>query len=43
MGLRTKDRVIVGSVAPNFTLSSQSGEMLSLKDILGDKPVVLFF
>jgi thioredoxin-dependent peroxiredoxin len=40
---RTKDKVKVGSVAPDFTLPSQSGEMVSLKDFLGKKPVVLFF
>jgi peroxiredoxin Q/BCP len=40
---RMKDKVEVGSVAPNFTLPSQSGEMVSLKDFLGRKPVVLFF
>jgi thioredoxin-dependent peroxiredoxin len=43
MGFRTKDRVSVGSKAPDFTLPSQSGEMVSLKDFLGNKPVVLFF
>jgi peroxiredoxin Q/BCP len=43
MGFRTKDTVGVGSKAPAFTLPSQSGEMLSLKDFLGKKPVVLFF
>jgi len=43
MGFRTKDRVDAGSKAPNFTLPSQSGEMVSLKDFLGKKPVVLFF
>jgi peroxiredoxin Q/BCP len=35
--------VKVGSVAPNFTLPSQAGEMVSLKDLLGRKAVVLFF
>jgi peroxiredoxin Q/BCP len=40
---QTKDKVKVGSVAPNFTLPSQSGEMVSLEDFLGHKPVVLFF
>jgi peroxiredoxin Q/BCP len=30
-------------VAPNFTLPSQSGEMVSLEDFLGHNPVVLFF
>ncbi len=43
MGFRTKDTVAVGSKAPNFTLPSQSGEMASLDDYLGKKPVVLFF
>ena len=40
---RTKDRVTVGSVAPGFTLPSQAGEMVSLKDFFGRKPIVLFF
>jgi thioredoxin-dependent peroxiredoxin len=40
---RTKDRVTVGSEAPYFTLPSQSGEMVSLGDFLGERPVVLFF
>ena len=39
---RTKAKVTAGSVAPDFTLPSQSGEMVSLEDFLG-KPVVLFF
>ncbi len=43
MGFQTKDTVAVGSKAPNFTLPSQSGEMASLDDYLGKKPVVLFF
>ena len=43
MGLLKTDRVSVGSKAPNFTLPSQSGEMVNLKDFLGHKPVVLFF
>ncbi len=44
MGIRrTKDKVKVGSVAPAFTLPSQAGEMVSLKDFSGRKPVVLFF
>jgi len=33
----------VGSVAPNFTLRSQSGDRVSLEDFLGRRPVVLFF
>lgn len=40
---RMKDKVKVGSVAPDFTLPSQAGEMVSLKDFFGRKPVVLFF
>ena len=43
MGLRTKAGVGVGSKAPDFSLPSQSGEMVNLKDFLGQKPVVLFF
>jgi thioredoxin-dependent peroxiredoxin len=43
MGLRTKDRVSVGSKASDFTLPSQSGETVSLEDFIGKKPVVLFF
>ena len=43
MGLRTKDNVGVGSKAPDFTLPSQSGEMVNLRNYLGQKPVVLFF
>jgi peroxiredoxin Q/BCP len=40
---QTKDKLEVGSVAPDFTLPSQSGEMVSLEDFLGHRPVVLFF
>jgi peroxiredoxin Q/BCP len=40
---RAKDRVTVGSVAPDFTLPSQWGEMVSLGDSLGKRPMVLFF
>jgi peroxiredoxin Q/BCP len=43
MGFRTKDSVGVGSKVPDFTLPSQSGEMVNLSDFLGSKPVVLFF
>jgi peroxiredoxin Q/BCP len=41
--IRNKDKVKVGSVAPDFTLPSQAGEMVSLRDFSGRKPVVLFF
>ena len=40
---RVKDKVKVGSVAPDFTLPSQTGEMVSLEEYFGRKPVVLFF
>jgi peroxiredoxin Q/BCP len=40
---RDKDKVRVGSVAPDFTLPSQAGEMVSLGEFSGRKPVVLFF
>jgi peroxiredoxin Q/BCP len=40
---RLKNKVKVGSVAPDFTLPSQAGEMVSLEGFFGRKPVVLFF
>src|SRR5918994_584929 len=44
MGMqRTKGKVRVGSEAPNFSLPSQFGEMVTLQDFLGGRPVVLFF
>ena len=36
-------KVKVGDVAPDFTLLSQSGETISLRDILGKKIIVLYF
>ena len=39
----TKSKVEVGSIAPDFILPSQSGQMVSLKDFIGEKPIVLFF
>jgi peroxiredoxin Q/BCP len=38
-----RGNVGVGSKAPDFTLPSQSGEMVNLKDFLDRKPVVLYF
>ena len=35
--------VQVGDTAPDFTLPSQSGESVSLKDFIGKKSVVLYF
>src|SRR5918912_2186250 len=43
MGIQSKYKVDVGTKAPDFKLPSQSGEMVSLEDFLGRKPVVLFF
>jgi thioredoxin-dependent peroxiredoxin len=40
---QTNDDVGVGSKAPDFTLPSQSGEMVSLKEFLGEKVVILYF
>jgi peroxiredoxin Q/BCP len=40
---QTKDNLGIGSKAPDFTLPSQSGEMVNLTDFLDRKPVVLFF
>ena len=33
----------VGDAAPNFALPSQTGETMSLKDLLGRKEIVLYF
>ena len=38
MGFRTIDRVDAGSKAPDFTLPSQSGELVSLGYSLGGNP-----
>jgi peroxiredoxin Q/BCP len=43
LSFHDKERVDVGSKAPDFTLPSQSEEMINLRDFLGNKPVVLFF
>ena len=40
---QTKGNVGIDSKAPDFTLPSQAGEMVSLTDFLDRKPVVLFF
>ena len=40
---RTKEKVGIGSLAPDLALHSQSGAVVSLKDFLGKRPVVLFF
>ena len=33
----------IGSVAPNFTLPNQNGEMISLSDLKGKKIIIWFF
>ena len=38
-----RGRVEAGEIAPNFTLPSQSGEKVSLKDFVGKTAVVLYF
>jgi peroxiredoxin len=38
-----EERINVGATAPDFTLPSQSEEMVNLSDFSGNKPVVLFF
>jgi thioredoxin-dependent peroxiredoxin len=43
MGFRTRDKVVAGSLAPNFTLPSQSGKVVSLRNFRGKKPVILYF
>jgi hypothetical protein len=40
---QTKDNLGIGSKAPDFTLPSQSGEMVNLTDLLDRKPVVMVF
>ena len=40
---QTKGGAKVGSKAPDFSLRSQSEEMVGLKDLLGKRPVVLYF
>lgn len=36
-------RVEVGDVAPDFELASQTGQKVRLKDVIGKKPIVLYF
>lgn len=38
-----RDKVQVGDMAPDFTLSSQSGAPVSLRDLLAEKDIVLYF
>ncbi len=38
-----KGKVKVGDVAPDFTLLSQTGNMVSLKNFLGKRGIVLYF
>ena len=38
-----RDKVQVGDMAPDFTLTSQSGAPVSLRDLLVEKDIVLYF
>lgn len=38
-----KGRIKVGDVAPDFTLPNQSGQQVSLRDLVGKKSIVLYF
>jgi peroxiredoxin Q/BCP len=40
---KSKYRIKAGDKAPNFVLPSHSGDVVSLRDFLGSKHVVLFF
>jgi peroxiredoxin Q/BCP len=42
--LQTKNMTVkVGNIAPDFTLSSQTGSSVSLKDFRGQKNVIVYF
>ena len=43
MGFRTRGKVEVGSIAPDFSLPTQSGEQVDLMNFIGERPIVLFF
>jgi peroxiredoxin Q/BCP len=40
---RSRKRVRAGDIAPDFILPDQSGRPVRLRDLLGDKTVVLYF
>lgn len=42
-GAATRGKVQVGDQAPNFTLSTTSGEQVSLSDFVGKSNIVLYF
>jgi peroxiredoxin Q/BCP len=43
MGTEESKKVKVGDKAPDFTLTDQSGAMVSLREFIGDKIIVLYF
>lgn len=43
MTTEQSNRVKVGDKAPDFTLSDQSGTMVSLREFIGNKIIVLYF
>jgi peroxiredoxin Q/BCP len=40
---KSRNKVGVGDIAPDFTLPDQSGNLVRLRDLLGHKTVVLYF
>jgi peroxiredoxin Q/BCP len=40
---KSAKKIKVGDKAPNFVLPSQTGDMISIKDFIGKKHIVLFF
>ena len=43
LGQQVRNRIDVGDAAPDFTLPSQSGEMVRLGDLIGKKNIILYF
>ena len=43
MAFRTRGKVEVGSIAPDFSLLTQSGEQVDLMNFIGERPIVLYF
>lgn len=43
MSSDSSGKVKVGDIAPDFTLPDQNGNMVSLKDLIGKKVVILYF
>lgn len=41
--VRPEHRVEIGDRAPSFVLPSHTGEMVSLEELIGERPLVLYF